>query len=162
MAAPKTMNGARAKLGIYDPSTGQTRYIGIFQNVSYGLTFQAEPVYILGKFAAAEIDYTSQDVVQITASGWRVIEHGPHVEAGVPRLQDLLSHEYLELAISDRQREAQGKDGRIAKFRNVRPVGYSTQISARQLEEVTVNFVAILVDDESTTNNEHPSAMQLP
>jgi hypothetical protein len=82
MAAPKTMNGARAKLGIYDPSTGQTRYIGIFQNVSYGLTFQAEPVYILGKFAAAEIDYTSQDVVQITASGWRVIEHGPHVEGG--------------------------------------------------------------------------------
>ncbi len=156
------MSGARAKLGVFDPSTGKTRYVGIFSNVSYGLSYQAEPVYILGKYAAAEIDYTSQDTVSITCSGWRVIEHGPHVEAALPRLQDLLTSEYIELAISDRQREAQGKDGRIAKFRQVRPVGYSTQISARGLEEITVNFVAIGVDDESTTNSEHPSAMQLP
>lgn len=162
MAAPKVANGARAKFGIYDPATGQTRFIGIFKNVSYSLTFQAEPVYILGKHAAAEIEYTSQDVVSITASGWRVIDHGAHAEAGVPRLQDLLNHEYLELSIVDRQRESQGLDGRIAKFRNVRPVGYSTSIDSRQLEEITVNFVAILVDDESTTNNESPGAMQLP
>lgn len=158
----KTMTGARARLSVYDPATGKSRVMGIFQSVSYGMTFQTEAVWLLGRFSAAEIDYTSQDLVSITCSGYRVIDHGPHAEAAIPRLQDLLSHEYLELAISDRQREIGGKDGRIAKFRQVRPVGYSTQISARQLEEITVNFVAILVDDESTTNNEHPSAVILP
>jgi hypothetical protein len=158
----KVMSGARCKFGVFDPATGQTRYIGIFKNVSWTLTNQTEPVFILGRYSAAEIEYTSQDIVSITASGWRVIEHGPHNEAAVPKLQDLLTHEYLELVIMDRQREAAGKDARIAKFRNVRPVGYSTSLDARQLEEVTVNFVAILVDDESTTNNESPGASQLP
>lgn len=162
MAAPKIMNGARAKLGIYDPASGKTRIIGLFSNVSYGLRYAAEPAYILGKFAPAEIDYTSQEPVSITCTGWRVIEHGPHAEAGVPRLQDLLTHEYLEMVVMDRQREATGKDGRIAKFHNVRPTGFSTTINARGLEEITVEFIAILVDDESTTNNEHPSATQLP
>jgi hypothetical protein len=162
MAASKVMNGARAKLGIYDPATNSTRIVGIFNNVSYGLTFDAQPAYILGAHAPAEIDYTSQEPVSITASGWRVIDHGPHVEAGIPKLQDLLLHEYLELVIMDRQREAGGKDGRITKFHKVRPTGYSTTISARQLEEVTVTFMAILVDDESTTNTEGPGAASLP
>lgn len=162
MAASKVMNGARAKLGIYDPATGLTRTVGIFNNVSFGLTFDAQPAYILGAYAPAEIDYTSQEPVSITASGWRVIDHGPHVEAGIPRLQDLLTHEYLELAIIDRQREAGGKDGRITKFRQVRPTGYSTTISARQLEEITCTFMAIRVDDESTTNVEGPGAAFLP
>lgn len=149
-------------MGIFDPATGKTRFIGIFQSVSWGVTYTTEPVYILGRFSAAEIDYTSQDVVSITASGWRVIDHGAHAEIGLPKLQDLLTSEYIELAISDRSLEAVGKDGRIAKFRQVRPVGFSQSISARQLVEITVNFVAILVDDESTTNSEHPSAMNLP
>ncbi len=162
MASSKIMTGARAKLGIYDPATGKTRIIGIFNNVSYGLTFDAQPAYILGKHAPAEIDYTSQEPVSITCSGWRVIDFGPHAEAAVPRLQDLLQHEYLELALMDRQREAGGKDGRIAKFRQVRPTGYSTTISARQLEEITVTFMAIIVDDESTTNAEGPGAASLP
>ncbi len=162
MAGGRTFTGARARVGIFNPATGKTNFVGIFQNISWGLSYQAEPVYILGKYAAAEIDYTSQDVVQISCSGWRVIEHGPHQEAALPKLQDLLTSEYIEIVVADRQREAEGKDGRVTKFRNVRPLGYSTSISARQLQEISVNFVAILVDDESTTNNEHPSAMQLP
>lgn len=162
MAAPKVMNGARATLGVYDPATGTFKAVGIFNNVSYGLTYDAQPVYILGRYSPAEIDYTSQEPVSITASGWRVIEHGPHVDAAIPKLQDLLTHEYLELAVSDRQRAAGGADGRIAKFRQVRPTGYSTTISARQLEEVTCTFMAILVDDESTTNAEGFGSTELP
>jgi hypothetical protein len=160
--SPKVMSGARAKLGVFDPSTGQTQVVGIFSNVSYGLTYDTSPIYILGRYSAAEIEYTSMDVVHIQASGWRVIKQGPHVAARIPKLSDLLNHEYLELAIIDRQLEATGADGRIAKFRQVRPTGYSTSISARQPTDVQVNFTGILVDDESTTNNEHVGSTDLP
>jgi hypothetical protein len=158
----KVMNGARAKLAIIE--NGKSRYVGLFQNVSYGLTYSAEPVYILGNFAPVEIEYTSQDAVQITCSGWRVIERGPFAEASVPKLQDLLLHEYMELVIEDRQSRERGLPDqivRIAKFRNVRPIGFSTQISARQLEEITVNFIGIKVDDESADNHESTTAPQL-
>lgn len=157
MAAPKIMNGARAKFGILDPATGIAKYLGIFNNVSYGLTYDAQPAYILGNYAPVEIDYTAQEPVGITASGWRVIDHGAHADAAVPKLQDLLRHEYLTLTIVDRQDPTRN----IAVFRNVRPTGYSTTISARNLEEITVTFTAIAVDDE-TAQNADPTAMQLP
>ena len=154
MAAPKVMSGARAKFGFIEP--GQpAEYKGIFNNVSYGLTFDTQPAYVLGAYAPVEIDYTAQEPVQITASGWRVIEHGAHVDGKVPNLMDLLRHEYLTLTILDRQ-----TNKTIAKFKNVRPTGYSTTLSARNLEEVTVTFIAIKVDDESTENEEDPSATQ--
>lgn len=158
MTAPKIMTGARAKFGIVDPATGLTRYIGIFNNVSYGVTYDAQPAYILGRFSPAEIDYTAQEPVNITASGYRVIGHGAHKEAGVPNLKDLLKHEYLTLTIVDRQ----SPDKNIATFRNVRPTGFSTTISARNLEEITVSFVGIFADDEDTKNAEDPTALDLP
>jgi hypothetical protein len=158
MSAPKTMSGARAKFGVIDPATGEAKYIGIFNNVSYGLTYDAQPVYILGRYSPAEIDYTAQEPVSITASGWRVIDHGAHVEGKVPKLQDLLNHEYLTLTIVDRQNPTKN----IATFRNVRPTGYSTTISARNLEEISVSFVGIFVDDESTVNAEDPTSIDLP
>jgi hypothetical protein len=155
---PKVMSGARAKLGILDPATGQAQYLGIFNNVSYGLTYDAQPAYILGRYGPAEIDYTAQEPVNISASGWRVINHGAHADAKVPNLKDLLNHEYLTLTIVDRQ----NPNVNIATFRNVRPTGYSTTLSARNLEEITVTFVGIFVDDESTSNAEHPTALSLP
>jgi len=163
MAAPKTMSGARAKLAVVDPNTGQARVVGIFNNVSYGLTYDVQPVYILGRFSPAELDYTGQEPVSITCSGWRVIGHGPHVSASVPKLQDLLTADYLELTVIDRQSEINDPgNAQVAKFHSCRATGYSTSITARQLEEVTVNFVGLLVDDESTVNAEHSSAASLP
>lgn len=151
--APKVMSGARAKLQIFDPNTNSAQTLGIFANVSYALAYDAQPAYILGRYSAAEIDYTAQEPVQITASGFRVVGQGAHKHASVPKLQDLLTHEYISLQIVDRQ-----TGQAIAKITNVRPTGYSTSISARQLEEITVNFIGILVDDEDTQNEEHPTA----
>lgn len=161
MAAPKVMSGARAKFGIVDPATGIARYVGIFNNVSYGLTYDAQPAYILGRFQPAEIDYTAQEPVNITCSGWRVIDHGPHADANVPLLGQLLTHEYLTLTIVDRQNPTRN----IATFKQVRPTGYSTTISARNLEEVTVTFVGIIVDDETSDSkggNADATALDLP
>ena len=160
MAPPRTFSGARAIVSVQDP-TGITRQVGIFNNASYGLVYDAQPVYILGRYSPAEIEYTAQEPVQVTCSGWRVYGHGPHVEALVPSLSDLMNHEYLTLNIVDRQNAGPGTSP-IAVIRNVRPTGYSTTINARGLVEVTMNFVGILVDDESTTNEESPGKMDLP
>lgn len=154
MAATDIITGARAKLAFFDPVTGTSTVVGIFTNCSYGLTYDTADLYILGRFSAGAIEYTSQEVVGITCTGWRVVKRGPHVAAGVPKLQDLLTSEYLELSIIDRQLETTQGDGRIAKFRNVRCTGYSTGVNARNAAEITVSFKGILVSDESVENNE--------
>ena len=162
MAPPKVMSGARAKVGVHDPLTGDTQIIGIFSNISYGVTYDVTPAFILGRFTAAEIDYTAVDVVQITASGWRIVGQGRHKQGRLPRVQDLLFHEYLELAVLDRQTEVLGGEPRIAHIRNVRPTSGAEGFTARQLSEATLTYVGLLVDDEDTVNEEHPSAANLP
>ena len=149
--APRIMNGARAKLGFVDPNQGGDIpvFCGIFSTVSFGVTYDAQPAYILGRYSAAEIDYTSQDLVHITCSGWRVIGRGPHVTAHIPKLQDLLSHQYLTMVIWDRQLETKTSSGVIATITQVRPTGYNTTSSARTLQEITCSFVGIMADDES-------------
>jgi hypothetical protein len=68
----------------------------------------------------------------------------------------------LELVLTDKQAEDKGLDGRIAKFRGVRPQGYSTSVGARNTIEASVSFMALTVDDESTTNAESPGSPNLP
>ena len=153
----KTMTGARAQLMIIDPNTGEGKVMGIFNNVSVGLTYGAEPIFLLGRYSADEIVYTSQEAVTVTASGWRVVNFGPNVIAKVPKLADLLQHEYIELAIFDRE-----TNQRIAMIHSVRPTSWSTTIANRQPEEIQVTFIGLLVDDESTVNTELPGASSLP
>jgi len=159
---PKVMSGARGKLGIYDPSTNEVTVVGLFSSVSYGVIYDVQPAYILGRYSPAALEYTSQEPVNMTCNGWRVIGHGPHRDAKVPRLSDLILHDYLEMAVMDRQLEAGGGDSRIAKIRGIRPSGYTTGLSARQLEDMTTTYTGMLVDDESTTNVEGPGATELP
>lgn len=158
MAPPKIMTGARAKVSVMQ-ADGQMKVIGIFNNVSYANTFTADPAYILGRYAPAEIDYTAQEPVSITASGWRVVSQGPHVGPRLPLLQDLLRHEYLTFTVEDRQTGLV-----IATIEYVRPLSAQTGIAARQLTEVTMQFVGILCSDESGTQqfNEDGSATDLP
>src|ERR1022692_1430526 len=121
------MSGARAKVGFYSPSTGLLTIVGIFSSVDYGLNYTTEPAFLLGRFSAGANEYTSQDIIRITCSGFRVIGHGPFKDAGVPALQDLLLTGYIQLGIVDRQSELKGvQDARIAKFTEVRPTGFTT------------------------------------
>lgn len=160
--ASKTMTGARAKLYVIDPNTGRNEVVGIFNNVSYGLTYDAQPIYILGRHSPAEIVYTAQEPVRVTATGWRVVRSGAHKAAGVPNLKDLLKHEYLTLVVQDRQTEADGKNPNVATIRSVRPISYDTTIANRNPSEITCTFMGLLVDDESTENSEAPGATDLP
>ncbi len=165
MAAPKILSGARAKVSIHDPVTGETKVVGTFSSISYHVTYDAVPAYILGSYLPQEIDYTAVSPVAITCNGWRTLGHGAHVDAKLPKIQDLLQHEYLEMEISDRQLEEQGaQDTRVAVLRQVRPTSVTSGMTNRQLSEQTATYLGILCDvpDEGVQNHEGPSAATLP
>ena len=150
---PKVFSGARAKLSITDPNTGLDQVIGIFSNCSYGFSYTTNPAYILGRYTAAEIDYTSVDTVSVTATGYRVVGAGGHKIGAMPSVNELLTHQYITLTLYDRQ-----TGERTAIVKNVRPVGYSTGVDARNTAQITINYVGTVVDDESTNNDESVGA----
>lgn len=151
----KVITGARAQLSISGPNGAGV--VGIFNNVSWGMSYGAEPIFILGRYSPDEIVYTSQEAVSVSASGWRVIDNGAHVAAQMPSLDEIMTSPYLELIITDRQT---GK--KIAHIHSVRPTSYNTSLANRQPEEISISFMGLLVDDESTINQELGSATKLP
>lgn len=156
MAAPKTLHGARAQVFAID-HTGRSRIIGIFNSFSYSVAIDVAEVALLGRYTAAELVNTGVETVNISASGYRTLDHGPHTDGMVPKVADLLTAEYVEFHVRDRQ------TGRvIANIRNCRATGYSTGVSARALEEISFSYRGILVDDESVSNAERADATQLP
>ena len=97
MAQQQILSGARCQLII------NGRIVGLFTQVSYGVSYDAQPSYILGRYSPAEITYAGQEAIAINASGYRVVDAGPHTVADVPRLQDLLNHEDISIALFDRK-----------------------------------------------------------
>lgn len=158
------MSGARAKCAMVDPATGLTSIIGIFSSVDYGLNYTTEPAFTLGRYSAAALDYTSQDIINLTCSGFRVIGNGAFAVAGLPQLQNLLLSDYIQLAIIDRQSELKGvQDARMAKFFSVRCTGFSTGANSRSLQQLTIHYSAINLGEENIPSNiEGPGATSLP
>jgi hypothetical protein len=154
--AAKVMSGARAVMGFYNGS--KFNAVGIFSDASYGVTYDVQPAWILGRYSAASLDYTAMEVVHVTANGYRIIDHGWFNDAQFPSLSQLMAHEYMTLQIIDRQTEKM-----VARIDYVRPVGATGGFSARQLSTSTHTYQGILVSDESQPdNNESPGAMELP
>lgn len=157
MAPAKTFTGARAQLLKVDPNTGAAVVMGIFNNVSVGMTYTADPIYLLGRYSPDEIVYTAQDAVHVTATGWRVVGADPQTVSGMPALATLMSADYVELAILDRE-----TNERIASIHSVRPLAYSMSVANRQTVEITVTFMGLLIDTENVVNAEAPNASTLP
>lgn len=150
------MTGARAKVSI------DGKPVGIFNNISYGLSYGLDPIFILGAYGPVESVYTSQEAVSITASGWRVIDHGPFAEAAMPTLSELLRHEYFEITVFDRDVLPGQPERQIAAFRRCRATSFNTTLANRQPSEVQITFMGLRMDDETATNDELPSAAVLP
>lgn len=152
----KVLSGARAKLGFYD---GQNvSYVGIFSDLSYGVTYDVQPAWILGRYSAAALDYTALEICHITANGFRIVDHGWFADAQFPSLSQLMAANYMTMSVLDRQT---GKE--VARIDYVRPVAATGGFSARQLSTSTHTYQGILVSDESQPNNtESPGAMSLP
>lgn len=154
----KVVHGARAKVSIFDPTTGQSRIVGIWNNFSYNVVYDVQPAFILGRFSAAELTTTGVEPVIINAQGWRVIDHGPFAEGRLANIKDLLNQEYLLLTVHDRQ----NPNKVIAQIRGCLPTGTSSTVSAKQLQESTNTYVGLLLSDESTDNVEAADAADLP
>lgn len=153
MATSKIMHGARAQVIL------NGKVIGVFTNVSYGMAYDIQPAFVLGRFSAAELAYTAAEPIGISASGWRVVEHGPFTEAGgsMPKLQDLLTAEDMTFSLYDRQ-----TDQLIMTVVGVRHAGFNTSVAPRALEEMSLNFMGLRLSDETAENNEAPGASDLP
>lgn len=154
--ASNIVSGARALVTISEPGKEDTK--AIFTNISYGITYDVQPAYVLGRYTAAAIDYTAVEVVNITASGWRVVGIGGwHTLGKLPTIQELLTAGYINMTIVDR---ATGNV--ISRIKDCRATGVSGGFSSRQLSESTYSFVGILVEDENSGDSEAPSAVIIP
>ena len=148
-AAPVVMHGARAIMSV----AGQV--VGIFTNVSYGVQYDVSPLYVLGRFSAIQTEYTGMEPVQVTCSGWRVLNKGPYAAMGqsgqrmVPKLQELLTAQDITLSIYDRQDNTTP----IMEVTNCKAQGWNTTIQSRTLQEITVNFIGLIFSDEEDSTS---------
>jgi hypothetical protein len=147
MAQAKTLTGARARLYI------NGNLIGVFTSASYEVNYGVSPIYILGRYNAAELVYTDMDTVTVSCTGFRVLDNGPYGTMSIPRLQDLLAHEDFSLYLEDRQ-----GNKHVMTVENVRPLGYSTSTSARGIQDLSARFMGTVVHDESNPNDDDPGA----
>jgi hypothetical protein len=141
-APGKVFSGARAVVQVYNGDTAET--IGIFSQCSYGITYEYASAFILGRYSAAALEYTSLDVVQLQCHGYRVAGHGWHVAGRIPYLNQLMRPNILRFQLFDR-----ATDQAVATITNVIATSASGGYTARQLSELQVSYVGLLVSDES-------------
>jgi hypothetical protein len=146
----QTFHGARAKIRIGG------NLVGIFNSCSYGLAYDIQPIYTLGRFSPAELVPTGQEAISCSCTGFRIVDKGPHVVAGLPFLQDLLNSEDTVITLEDRQT---GKN--IAVIEGIRAQSYQTAVNARGVQEITVSFIGLRISDESGINAESEGASNL-
>jgi hypothetical protein len=144
------VNGARAQLIV------NGKIVGIFTSCQWGVNYDAIPSYILGRYSPAEITYTGQEAISVTATGFRVVQNGAYVAAALPMLQNLMSHQDISLALYDRQTGLQ-----ILTVVGVRPTGYSSGTAARSVSDFTVNYLGLRSEDESGSQGEASGASDL-
>lgn len=155
--AAKICHGARALVSVTDPNTNQQRVVGIWNNFSYSVSYDVIPAYILGRFSAAELTTVGYAPVNITAGGYRVIDHGFQTEGAFTQLAQMLQQEYLTLSVLDRQT---GK--LVATISGCVPTATTASISARQLVEGSNTFMGLLYADEQFVDAESPTSAVLP
>lgn len=151
MAESEVFTGARAVLKIGGS------VVGVFSRASYSIMYDVAPAFVLGRYAAAELTYVGAEPVSVDAVGFRLIDNGAHVQGKVPKLQDLLNHNSIELEIVDRETSTT-----ILKVIHVRPVGYSSDIAARSQVEMSIRFVGIRAEDESGPQSEPAGSVATP
>ncbi len=160
----KVLSGHRIKVSRYNPETGKSKVLGIFNSVSISLSYGAQPVPILGRTSVAAIQYTHMDPINVRAGAWRAVNHGAFADEGVglPLLQDLLKNTYTKLTLLDRQLELDGKDAVVGEITDMVWTGFDVSHNVRQLVEYTCTGMGILYRDESAQNVEGAGATDLP
>lgn len=145
----KIINGARAKIYLQRPGDAAPKLIGFFNSVSCQVAYDVQPAFTLGRYSAADVNYTAMELVAVRASGYRVYGNDPNDIA--PTVNDLLAQtEGMTLLIYDRQ--SPGKKP-IMNVTGLLCTGYDTGVSARGQSEVSFNFVGRTVEQEGQGDN---------
>ena len=151
MGKANILTGSRALLYIGENP------VGLFANCSWSIGQEKVPAYILGRYNPAEITPTSQEPVQLTLTGYRVIGSGPYAVANATELQNLLNEEDFSLMIFDR------RDPDVPIFAAVgcRVMGWSSGVAARGVSDIRVEVIGIKGGDESSMEQEDVGAASL-
>lgn len=143
-----TMTGARAKIYVRD------KLIGLATECNWNVRYGQEPVHTLGRHEPQEIVTTSQEAIEVTVNGLRVVDSGPHKgmdpETGagasiVPSLTELMNNLDMTIRIEDRQ--TKGKN--IMTVVGCRSSGYSSTVNAKGMMNLSMNFVGLRATDET-------------
>jgi hypothetical protein len=146
-----TMQGARAKIKVAG------KYVGIFDSCQYGASIGTEPIHTLGRYSPVEISITSYEAVQVSCSGFRIIDQGVHILPAAPKLQDLLNFEAVQIEVEDRQT---GKT--IAVIKNCVPSNWSEAQQAKGTTRFNISYVGTLLHDEAGDEEESAGASKFP
>lgn len=154
MANSGVFHGARAVMAI------NGKAVGIFTSVSYGVNYDVAPIYTLGKYGPQTTEITGVEPIAVQCSGWRIVDAGPYSDkAGgmMPKLQDLVNAGEITISIYDRQNPTKA----VMEVFNCRCQGFSTSVSSRSLQEISVSFIGLSLQDEEGDQNE-VDAVSLP
>jgi hypothetical protein len=147
----KTMVGSRALCYV------DNVLVGIWESVTTSKSIGTEAIHLMGRYSAAEIAITSQEVCNVSCSGFRVVGNGIHVLPKVPMVQDLLTFEPFTIVIVDRQ-----TGETIKTIQQCTPTTDNDNYSAKATSKVSVNYTGIIAFDESGAQSEGAGAADLP
>lgn len=147
----KTMTGARAIVKV------DGNVVGVFDSCQYGANIGTEPIHILGRYSPDEISITSYEAVQVSCSGFRIIDQGVHVLPAAPKLQDLLQFERVQLEIEDRQ-----TGSNIMVVKNCVPSNWGEGQQAKGTTRFNISYIGTVLSDESDEQDESSGATALP
>lgn len=137
MAKSNILTGARAKIMI------NGNVVGLFSQCSWSIRQDKQPAFILGRHNPAEITPTTQEPVQLTLNGYRVVDAGPYKVANATLLKDLLNEEDFTVSVIDRQT---GKT--IFQAVGCRVQGWSSGVAARGVSDIRLDIIGIRGEDE--------------
>lgn len=156
---PRTFTGARAIVSIAG-SDGKPVAVGVFNNVSYNVSINIQPVETLGSLLPRELAQTSQDAVAVTASGFRVIKSGPYTNNLVPTVDQLLRWDGVTLTIMDRQ-PASGPQN-VLTVKDAKCTGYRSSVGAKNLADLEVSYLGIVATDETASQSDMTDSTAVP
>jgi hypothetical protein len=143
MAVSQILTGARAKVIL------NGKLIGLFSQATWSIRQGKEPAFILGRYNPGEIVPTTQEAVQMSLTGYRVVNAGPYVVASATKLINLLQEDDFTIQITDRQ-----TGETIFTASGCRVQGWSSGVAARGISDLRIDVIGIVGWDESSPDGD--------
>lgn len=148
----KILTGARALVTI-----GSQR-IGFFTNVAWSIRQEKMPEFVVGSYGPMEITSLSQEPVQVTLSGFRVISgdalgaagsaNGGIIALGMTKLSELLNNEVeFNVKIEDRQ-----TGNLIFGVYDAKVIDHNGTVAAKSPSDLRMTIMGLRWGDESAAD----------